>query len=182
MHEMTATNLRSAYGGESMAHMRYRTWSGKAEKEGYSNVARLFRAIAFAEEIHANGHFSVLRRQGGACGVAAGAGFGIGSTSQNLAGAIEGETFEVDEMYPAYKAVAEAQDEKRAAHSFYYALSAGKTHAAMYAKAKAAVDKGKDAKLGAIQVCEVCGYTADGKAPKECPVCKAKGNKFRAFE
>jgi rubrerythrin len=182
MHEMTATNLRSAYGGESMAHVRYRTWARRADRDGFPNVARLFRAIAFAEEVHANNHFEVLRRHAGAFTVCGGAGFGIGPTSSNLAGAIEGETFEITEMYPAYKAVAEVQGEARAAQSFGYALSAEQEHAALYAAARHAVDRGEDIDLGPVQICEVCGHTVEGRAPAVCPVCKAGRNKFRAFE
>jgi len=87
MHEMTAANLRSAFGGESMAHMRYKVWGDAAEKEGFANVARLFRAISFAEESHARGHFRAMKDVAGAFGVSAGGGFGDGTTSENLAGA-----------------------------------------------------------------------------------------------
>jgi len=179
---MTAGNLRSAFGGESMAHMRYRTWGAKAERDGFPNVARLFRAISSAEEIHANNHFRVLRREQGAFLVAAGAGFGLGSTSENLAGAIEGETFEVQEMYPTYLEAARLQKEKTAQRSFHFALEAEKTHAAMYGKAKRAVEKGRDVSLGPVQVCRVCGWTVEGKAPATCPICQTARRNFDAYE
>lgn len=173
MLEMTAANLRSAYGGESMAHMRYMAWSQKAQEEGFGNVARLFSAISRAEQAHATSHFRVMAAVAGGFAVTAGGGFGLGTTSQNLAGAIEGETFEVNEMYPAYIEVAKAQGEKAAIRSMELALAAERIHAQMYSQAKAAVDQGKDAPLGTIQVCTVCGHTFEGDAPDNCPICKA---------
>lgn len=100
MHESTAENLRSAFGGESMAHMRYKVWAERAEKEGFPNVARLFRAIARAEQSHASGHFAAMKDVAGAFLVASGGGFGLDGTSANLQGAIDGELHEVNEMYP----------------------------------------------------------------------------------
>ena len=181
MHEMTAGNLRSAFGGESMAHMRYKIWSDKAAKDGFPNVARLFRAVAAAEQAHATNHFKAMADVAGAFLVPAGGGFGLGSTSENLAGAIEGETFEINEMYPAYMAVAEAQGEKGAQKSMHYAISAEKIHAEMYTKAKRSVDASEDIELGPVQICDVCGYTVEGEAPDYCPICGAKREKFRVF-
>jgi len=181
MHDMTASNLRSAYGGESMAHMRYMAWAARAEQEGFPNVARLWRAISYAEQVHATGHFGVLANQAGAFAVTSMAGFGVGSTSENLAGSIEGELFEINEMYPAYKATAVHQEEKGAERSFHYAVSAEAIHAAMFQEAKQAIDAGRDLELGPVHICEVCGYTVEGEVPDRCPVCQAKGNKFRAF-
>ncbi len=181
MHEMTAANLRSAFGGESMAHMRYHIWGEKAEKEGFPNVGRLFRAIADAERIHATNHFAELGNQGGDFLVAATAGFGLNTTSQNLQSAIGGETFEAEEMYSAYLETAKLQEEKGAQRTFHYALAAEKAHAALYARAKQAVDDGKDVELGPVQVCGVCGYTVEGEAPDRCPICGAKKERFRAF-
>lgn len=181
MHDMTAANLRSAYGGESMAHMRYRTWAGKAEKDGFPNVARLFRAIAFAEEVHANNHFATLADEAGGYLVASGAGFGLAATSENLQGAIDGEMFEVAEMYPTYKQTAEFQDEKKAVVSFNYALEAEKIHARMYQDAKQVVDAGDDIELGPVQICDNCGYTHEGDMPDKCPVCKLGPDRFRTF-
>ncbi|MBM4033720.1 MAG: rubrerythrin family protein [Planctomycetes bacterium] len=182
MHAMTAANLRSAFGGESMAHMRYKLWSARAGDEGYPNVARLFRAIAHAEQVHATNHFAALADEAGAHLVAAGGGFGLGPTSANLAGAIEGETFEFEEMYPAYLAAARAQGEKAATQTLHYAAAAEKLHAALYAEAKKAVDAGKDVELGPVQICETCGYTAEGDVPDFCPICGVGKDKFRTFE
>lgn len=181
MHDMTAANLRSAYGGESMAHMRYRTWAVKAGNDGFPNVARLFRAIAFAEEVHANNHFAALADEAGDCLVASGAVFGLAGTSEHLQGAIDGEMFEVTEMYPAYKQTAESQGEKKAAVSFQYALEAEKIHAGMYEAARKSVDAGDDIALGPIQVCDNCGYTHVGAIPDKCPVCKLGPDRFRTF-
>ena len=181
MHAMTAANLRSAFGGESMAHMRYKIWASKAQADGFPNVARLFRAIAYAEEVHAGNHFRAMPGEAGGFLVAAAAGFGLGSTSDNLASAIEGETFEVEEMYPTYKAAAELQGEAKAVLSCHYALEAETIHAAMYADAKKAVDAGKDADVGPVQVCSCCGHTVQGTAPGRCPVCGASRDRYVEF-
>jgi rubrerythrin len=181
MHDMTASNLRSAYGGESMAHMRYKIWGVKAEQDGYPNVARLFRAISHAEQVHATNHFTQLRNEVGDFMVASMAPFGLGITSDNLQGGINGETFEINEMYPAYLEVAKFQGERGAELSFHYAYSAEKIHAAMFQEAKQSVDSGRDIELGPVQICEVCGYTHEGDIPDKCPICNAKRDKFRTF-
>jgi len=181
MHAMTAANLRSAFGGESMAHMRYKVWGAKAAADGFPNVARLFTAISYAEQVHATNHFKAMPDEAGAFLVASGAGFGLGPTSANLAGAIEGETFEIEEMYPAYMAVARAQGEKDAIQSIHYAVSAEKIHAAMYTAAKKAVDASQDMRLGPVQICTVCGHTVEGDAPAKCPICSAAKDQFKTF-
>lgn len=181
MHDMTAANLRSAFGGESMAHMRYTIWGDKAEEEGYPNVARLFRAIAYAETVHATNHFTELAEQGGPHLVPSMAEFGLTSTSENLAGGIAGETFEIEEMYPTYLEAAKFQKERRAMVSFHYALSAEKTHAEFFRRAKDEVDAGSDMALGPVQICVVCGWTYEGEVPDECPICKAKRDKFATY-
>ncbi len=181
MREMTAAHLRSGHGGESMAHMRYAIWGDKAEEEGLANVARLFRAIAHAETIHASNHFNELREEVGPFLVPAMAGFGLGSTSQNLEGAIEGETYEINEMYPTFLETAKQQKERGAILSFHYALAAEKTHAELYQKAKQAVDGGGDMQLGPVQICDVCGWTAEGEIPDTCPICAAKRDEFTTF-
>jgi rubrerythrin len=182
MHDMTASNLRSAFGGESMAHMRYLIWADKAEEEGFQNVARLFRAISFAEQVHATNHFTELRNESGEFLVPSGGVFGLGSTSDNLQGGIDGEVFEINEMYPVYLNAARFQSEKGAERSFHYALSAEKIHAAMFQKAKQEVDAGKDVELGPIQICDNCGYTHEGEAPDKCPVCGVGKDRFKTFE
>ncbi len=165
-----------------MAYRRYIVWGDNAEEESLPNVARLFRAIAYAETVHATNHFNELRDETGASLVAAVAGFGIGAAAQNLQGGIEGETFEANEMYPTYLEAAKLQGEKRAQLSFHYALSAEQTHAAFFAKGKRAVDAGRDVELGPMRVCEVCGWTAEGDLPEKCPICMVGRDRFRTFD
>jgi len=167
MKKMTEENLKSAFAGESQAHLKYIVFSEKAEKEGLKNVARLFKAISFAEKIHAGVH---LRNLGG-----------IKSTAENLDTAIAGETFEVEEMYPAYKAVAELQNEKTALRGIDWALGTEIEHNNLYQNAKEVVATGKDIEEKDIYVCELCGFTVAGEAPDECPLCKAKKDKFKKF-
>ncbi len=167
MKAMTEKNLRDAFAGESQAHMRYAIFAKKAEEEGRSNLARLFRAISFAELVHATNHLVALGD--------------LGESVKNLDDAISGETYEVEEMYPAFQAVAQLQNEKGAQRSIRYALEAEKIHASMYQIAKQAAEEGKDAKLGAVHICEVCGYTVEGDAPEACPICGAPRERFRKF-
>ena len=181
MHATTSANLRNAHGGESMAHMRYIVWGNKAEEEGFKNVARLFKAISAAEKVHASNHFRELKDDFGDSLCASKAVFGIGNTSQNLQGGVDGETYEIEEMYPTYLETAKFQKEKGAQQSFYYALSSEKEHAALFKKAKQSVDSGKDVPLGPVQVCVVCGWTYEGNAPDKCPICGATRDKFQTF-
>ncbi len=167
MRPMTEGNLKAAFAGESQAHMRYLAFADKAEKGGKSNLARLFRAIAYAEQVHAINH---LRELGG-----------IGDSAANLQEAIDGETFEVEEMYPAYDSVAKLQNESGAARSIHYAIEAEKIHIDMYKSAKTEVDKGKDVEIGEVYICPICGYTVEGDAPEVCPVCGAPREKFVEF-
>ncbi len=181
MRDMTAANLRSAFGGESQAHMRYLIYAGAAAEEGLANTSRLFTAISDAERVHASHHFATMADVGGGFPVTSMAGFGLGSTSDNLVVAIEGETFEINEMYPAYKVVAKDQGEDAAEESFKWAYVSEKTHAKLFKKAKESVDAGKDPELGTIQVCQVCGFTLEGDAPDKCPVCQQPKESFKAF-
>ena len=114
--------------------------------------------------------------------VTSAAGFGLGTTSKNLEGAIEGEEFEINEMYPVYLETAKFQNEKAAITTFTYSLSAEKIHAQMYRDAKKIVEGGKDIKLGPVQICNVCGYTVEGEAPDKCPVCNSKKETFSEFK
>ncbi len=181
MRDMTAANLRSAFGGESQAHMRYLAWADVAEKEGFKNVGSLFRAVSFAEQIHATSHFVVLKDVKGAFLVDSMAGFGLGRTAENLAGALEGETFEINEMYPAYIKVAELQNEANAKRSLGWAFETEKEHAKLFAAAKEAVEKGRDLDVKKLYVCKVCGYTHEGEAPDKCPLCGAPKAKIETF-
>ena len=167
MRKMTEQNLRAAFAGESQAHMRYLIFSEKAEKEKKLNLARLFKAISFAEQVHATNHYRALGE--------------IRDSSKNLQEGIDGETYEVEEMYPAYKAVAELQKEQSAVRTTNYALEAEKIHEEMYKTAKQTVDQGKDIAIGDIYICDVCGYTVEGEAPDVCPICGAKRERFKKF-
>jgi rubrerythrin len=167
MKEKSEKNLKDAFAGESQAHMRYLAFADKAEKENLTNVARLFRANSFAEEIHATNHLRTLS--------------GIGKTSENLKAAIEGETYEVEEMYPAFISEAQEEQEKGAETMTKWALEAEKVHAGLYKKAKEAVDNGKDMEFQPIHVCQVCGFTVEGEAPDQCPLCGSPKEKFSRF-
>lgn len=167
MEKTTETNLQAAFAGESQAHMKYLNFAEKAEKEGLVNVARLFQAASYAEQIHASNHLKALD--------------GVQGTAANLGEALGGETFEIEHMYPDYIAVAEQQGEKRGLRSMSAALEAEKVHARAYAAAKQAVESGKDAEAVDIWVCTVCGFTMEGVPPEACPVCKAPKARFRKF-
>jgi rubrerythrin len=176
---MTEANLRSAFAGESQAYMRYFLYAERA-RDKYPNTSRLFEAIAYAECVHARNHYRNIRSKGEAVTVSM-AGFGSESTLEDLQIGIDGENFEVEEMYPAYLEVAHAQKEYAAEISFRYALEAEKTHAVFYERAKKSIEAGNDIDLGPICVCSVCGHTVEGEAPEKCPICKAKKDKFKAF-
>ncbi|OGD16981.1 MAG: rubrerythrin [Candidatus Aminicenantes bacterium RBG_13_59_9] len=167
MKRMTEAHLKEAFAGESQAHVKYSAFAEEAEKESLANVARLFKANSYAEQVHATNHLRTLS--------------GISKTAENLGAAIDGETFEVEEMYPAYQLVAENQGEKTAVMMFYRALEAEKVHAGLYQRAKKAVEGGKDLDFFPIHVCSVCGFTVEGGAPDKCPICGASKEKFRLF-
>ncbi|MCI6157433.1 MAG: ferritin family protein [Peptoniphilaceae bacterium] len=181
MKKMTQANLRSAFGGESQARNRYNIWAEVAGKEGFPNVKRLFNATADAERIHAALHFNALKDVHGDFDVTSAAGFGVGTTSENLEGAIGGETFEFTEMYPAYIAVAEMQEEAGAVRAMRFAIEAEKVHAKMFGIAKDAVDQGKDLEVkDQVYLCPICGYVALSNEGK-CPICGTDGSKFVAY-
>ena len=157
----TEQNLKDAFAGESQANRKYLAFAKKADQEGYKQVARLFRAAAEAETVHAHAHLRTLK--------------GIGSTADNLKAAIAGETHEFKSMYPQMIKEAKAEDNKAALRSFEYANTVEKVHADLYKKALEKMDKLEEADY---YVCSVCGYTCEDEAPDECPVCKAKKKAF----
>ena len=167
MKKMTEKSLGEAFAGESMAHMKYLIFSEIAEKEGLPNIARLFRAIAYAEQVHATNHAKNL-------------GY-IKGTKDNLQAGLDGETFEITEMYPAYDAIATLQNENEAKKGIYYALEAEKIHADLYKKAKETVETGKDLEIEEVYICPVCGYTHVGTPPDKCPVCGESKENFKKF-
>lgn len=161
----TEQNLKDAFAGESQANRKYLAFAKKAETEGFKQVARLFRAAAEAETVHAHNHLKELG--------------GIKSTKENLQEAINGESYEFQKMYPQMIKDAEAEGNKGALRSFNYANDVEKIHAALYKKALDNLGKSPDADM---YVCQVCGYTAEGEAPDECPVCKAKKQSFKKID
>lgn len=167
MKKMTEENLRSAFAGESQAHMRYLIYANKAEQENKPNIAKFFRAIAHAEEIHATNHFRTLGE--------------MKSSEENIGVAVQGETFEVEEMYPAYQAVANLQEEKGAQRSITWAFETEKVHKDLYQRAKEAVARGEDIKIADVFICEGCGFTVEGMLPDKCPLCGAPQSRFRRF-
>ena len=167
MKEKSEKNLNDAFGGESQAHMKYMAFGDKAEKENLPNVARIFRANSYAEQIHATNHLRTLS--------------GIQSTSENLRAAIEGETYEVEEMYPAFIKDAQEEQEPAAERMSIWAKAAEEVHAGLYKKAKGAVDGGLDVEVESIHVCQACGFTMEGDAPDICPVCRTPKNRFTQF-
>jgi rubrerythrin len=167
MKEMTKANLSGALAGESQAHIKYLAFAAQAEKEGKPNVARLFGAIAYAEQVHATNH---LRELGG-----------VGTTAENLRAAIGGETFEITEMYPSYLSVAQLQEEKTAWRSMNLANEVEKLHAVLYEDACSQVEAGRDASAEDVYVCPICGFTHVGTPPDRCPVCGAKAERFKTF-
>ncbi|MEW5908895.1 MAG: rubrerythrin family protein [Thermodesulfobacteriota bacterium] len=154
--------LKEAFAGESQANRKYLAFAKKAEQEGYPQVAKLFRAAAEAETVHAHAHLRVLK--------------GIDSTSENLKTAIAGETHEFKSMYPEMIAAAKAAGDKAAERTFHYANEVEKIHAALYQKALDHLGK-EDASVE-YYVCSVCGYTCENEPPDSCPVCNAKAKAF----
>ncbi|MBU0641039.1 MAG: rubrerythrin family protein [Planctomycetes bacterium] len=159
----TQDNLKEAFAGESQANRKYLAFAQQAEKDGFANVARLFRTAAEAETIHALAHFNAM----GA----------VGTTAENLQTAVDGETYEYTEMYPPMVAQAEKEGHK-AKRMFNFAVKAEAVHAKLYAQALEAVKQGKDLDVGEIYLCPVCGHVEYGQAPDSCPICGAKAAKF----
>jgi rubrerythrin len=162
----TTENLKAAFAGESQASRKYAAFARKAEVEGYPQVAKLFRAAAMAETVHAYNHLKALG--------------GIQSTGDNLRAAIAGENYEVAEMYPGFISTAEAEENKKARTSFFWAMEVEKVHAALYQKALEGLSS--PAEEGEIYVCPVCGYTHEGAPPEKCPVCGTPGKRFELVE
>jgi len=178
---MTADFLHSAYGGESMAHMRYLIWGEIAQKEGFPNIAKLFEAISYAEKVHATNHFHEIDGDSSDATVTAGGIFGTGRTVDNLQGAINGELHEVEQMYPVYLHTAQFQNEAGAQRSFHFALEAEKIHAKLFQQARDAAKEGKDIELEAVYICPVCGHTILDGEPEKCPVCGVKKGMYHKY-
>jgi len=160
----TEKNLAEAFSGESQANRRYLAFAKKAEQEGYRQVAKLFRAAATAETVHAHAHLAVMG--------------GIKSTKANLKAAIEGEGFEYMKMYPEFIEQAEEEGSKEAVRSFDYARRVEKVHHELYTQALQELDAGRMPEGKDYYVCPVCGYTAEKEAPERCPICGTLKEKF----
>jgi rubrerythrin len=160
----TTENLQAAFAGESQANRKYLAFARKAEEEGFAQVAKLFRAAAAAETVHAHAHLRVLG--------------GVKTTAQNVQAAIDGEGYEFQKMYPEFVKAAEAEGNKPALASFRNAMAVEQIHYNLYSEAKKAVAGGKDLPAAAVFVCEICGNTVTGKAPDKCSVCGAGAAKF----
>lgn len=167
LNAMTKESLAAAFAGESQAAEKYMVFAEQAEDEGLPNIAKLFRAISFAETRHARNHLRVMG--------------GVGTTAENLATAFAGESFEIDEMYPAYGEIAKAQKNAQASRSIKYALKAEQDHKVMYAEARESALKAEDIAAQTVHVCLICGHTVIGDAPDKCPVCAAAKEYYRAF-
>ena len=157
----TQENLQEAFAGESQANRKYLAFAKQADKEGYPQVAKLFRAAAAAETVHAHAHLRAMN--------------GIGKTEENLKSAISGETHEFKNMYPDMIQRAKDEGEKAAERSFTYANEVEKIHAGLYQKALDNLGKAEEVDY---YVCSVCGYTCENEPPEQCPVCASKAKAF----
>jgi rubrerythrin len=160
----TMENLQKAFAGESQANRKYLAFAKKAEEDGRPQVAKLFRAAAEAETVHAHAHLRVMG--------------GIKSTAENLEEAVAGEGFEFQEMYPKFLAQAQEEGMKPAEFSFKNALAVEEIHHGLYTKALEAVKNDSDLPATTIYVCPVCGNTVEGGVPDNCPICNVAGSKF----
>jgi rubrerythrin len=161
MGTKTEANLKEAFAGESQANRKYLAFAKKAEQEGYAQVAKLFRAAAEAETVHAHNHLRVLK--------------GIRSTKENIQEAIGGETHEFKTMYPGMIETAKSEKDDAAFQTFNFANQVEKIHASLYTKALEALGKNETVDY---YVCPVCGNTVEKAAPDKCPICGAPGKNF----
>lgn len=164
----TAENLKEAFAGESQANRKYLAFAKKADTEGRPQIARLFRAVAAAETVHAHAHLRVMG--------------GIKGTADNLRAAIDGEGHEFQRMYPDFVAEAEAQGNQPAVISFKNAMAVEKIHHGLYSKALETLEAGRDVAAAPIFVCGICGNTVLGAAPEKCPICGAPKAKFAEIQ
>lgn len=164
----TNDNVLAAFAGESQANRKYLAFAKKAEADGFPQVAKLFKAAAEAETVHAHAHLRVIN--------------GVKTTKENLAAAVEGEHYEFVSMYPEFIAVAQQEGNKQAEHSFKNAMAVEKVHHDLYAQALKSVAEGKDLAQADIYVCAICGNTVVGSQPDKCSVCNAPKEKFFAVK
>jgi rubrerythrin len=160
----TVENLKDAFAGESQANRRYLAFAQKAEEDGSPQVAKLFRAAAEAETVHALNH---IRTMGD-----------VKTTAENLDAAINGETFEYKKMYPGYVKNAKQEKNDQAAWSFNVANQVERIHANLFRKAAKALKSGKEPAKADYYVCSVCGNTVENEPPEKCPICGNPKTKF----
>jgi len=160
----TIENLKNAFAGESQANRHYLAFARKAEEDGFTQVARLFRAAAEAETVHALNHLKIMGE--------------IKSTTENLDSAVSGETFEFEKMYPEYLSIAKQEGNRQAAWSFDVANKVEQVHAGLFSKALEAVRNDKELAKVDYYICSVCGNTVEAMAPDRCPICGAPKTKF----
>ena len=160
----TPENLQEAFAGESQANRKYLAFARKAEKEGRPQIARLFRAAAHAETVHAHAHLGVMS--------------GVKDTAENLRAAIDGEGFEFEQMYPKFVDEAEKEGNQGAVRSFRNAMAVEKIHHGLYREALETLQAGEDLAAQPIHVCQVCGNTVVGEAPDRCPICGSARERF----
>ncbi len=164
----TKENLQNAFAGESQANRKYLAFAARAEEEGFVQVAKLFRATAAAETIHAHAHLRAMKA--------------VGTTSENLPEATNGEEFELKQMYPKFIEEAKAEGSDVALMSFKNAMAVEQVHYSLYLRATEKVKQGEDISAQKIYVCAVCGNTVLDEAPERCPVCGAPKGKFDVIE
>ncbi|MCX7019331.1 MAG: rubrerythrin family protein [bacterium] len=162
----TQDNLQAAFAGESQANRKYLAFAKKADQQGFKQAARLFRAIAEAETIHAMSHLRLMQA--------------VKDTADNLQAAIEGETYECTQMYPQFAAEAEREGNRAAVMVFSGVGKVEEGHKRLYEKAFELVKAGKDMADAPVYVCSVCGHIEIGGAPDKCPICGADKDKFEA--
>ena len=160
----TTDNLQAAFAGESQANQTYKAYAEKADAQGYPQIARLFRAAAAAEQVHAQAHLRVTKQ--------------VQETAANLRSAISGEASEFTGMYPGFVSEAEAEGNNPAVISFKNAMAVEKIHHRLYTEALKSLDAGADLPASPIFVCGVCGNTVPGEAPEKCPICGAPRKRF----
>ena len=160
----TSENLKAAFSGESQANRMYLAFAKKAEKEGLPQIAKLFRAAALAETVHALNHLEIMGK--------------TKSTIENVKTAVSGETFEFDEMYPKYIEIAQKEGNKKAVWSFDVANKVERIHAGLFSKALEALETRKELTDTDYYVCKVCGNTVETAAPERCPICGAPKEQF----
>jgi rubrerythrin len=160
----TDENLKAAFAGESQANRMYLAFAKKADEEGLTQIAKLFRAAAEAETVHALNHLRVMGQ--------------VKSTADNLGTAVSGETYEFKKMYPDFLAEAQKEGNKAAAQSFDYANKVEQIHADLYQKTLDSLKKGQVPAKADYYVCPVCGNTFEGNTPDKCPICYTPKEKF----